>query len=195
MRHFLHPSFVANNVISFFCTFKLHVTWSFLSVKIGENEEMSQVTLKVFSTLKQKFPPKISRNWIFEKNLQSWLFSLNLKSLASQCNCACQFRLVSPKKSRKVSKNIFWQVGHRKQTKGQKNSYSTCCGTSLFDDFPFCGFKTQRELVEARANLTRGPHSFIMQKENHWMKCPLSISFNFLYWKKKLPTFKVLYTP
>ena len=34
-------------------------------------------------------------------------------------------------------------------------------------DFPFCGFKTQRELVEARANLTRGPHSFIMQKENH----------------------------
>ena len=27
-------------------------------MKIGENEEMSQVTLKVFSTLKQKFPPK-----------------------------------------------------------------------------------------------------------------------------------------
>ena len=141
---------------------------------------MSQVTLKVFSTLKQNSPPQknISKLNLW-KILQSWLFSLNFKSLASQCNCACQFRLVSPKKVGRCLKIFSDRLDIENKQKVRKLAIAHVAEI-LFDDFPFCGFKTQRELVEARANLTRGPHSFIMQKENHWMKCPLSISFNFL---------------
>ena len=128
---------------------------------------MSQVTLKVFSTLKQNSPPQKYLEIESLKNSSKLTFLIEFQkpSLTMQLCMPIQISFTKKKVGRCL-KIFSDRLDIENKQKVRKIAIAHVAEI-LFDDFPFCGFKTQRELVEARANLTRGPHSFIMQKENH----------------------------